>query len=86
MPSDSKATICKDSFEAVRRWHLNSVLPLDRLLEAELTAKLETDVKLIFDNYPLDLTGRALAFQKLVADGVPVNEALVTLGLLSRND
>ena len=69
--------------EAVRRWHLNLVLPLARLVEHELTAKLETPVKLKFDNYPLDLAGRAQAFQKLVAGGVAVNEALATSGLLS---
>ena len=68
-------------FPAVRRWHLGTVLPLARVLEAELTAKLETDVHLRFDSYPLDLAGRA--FQKLVAGGVPVNEALATSGLLS---
>ena len=68
--------------EAVRRWHLNLVLPLARLVEHELSLKLETPVKLRFDNYPLDLAGRAQAFQKLVAGGVAVNEALVTSGLM----
>ena len=69
--------------ESLRRWHLGTVLPLARLVEHELTAKLETPVKLKFDNYPLDLAGRAQAFQKLVAGGVAVNEALATSGLLS---
>ena len=69
--------------EAVRRWHLGTVLPLARLLEYELTVKLETEVRLKFDSYPLDLTGRAQAFQKLVAGGVAVNEALATSGLLA---
>ncbi len=68
--------------EAVRRWHLGTVLPLARVLEAELSGKLEAQVRLAFDNYPLDLAGRAQAFQKLVAGGVPVNEALATSGLL----
>ena len=72
--------------EAVRRWHLGTVLPLARLVEHELSAKLETDVRLKFDNYPLDLAGRAQAFQKLVAGGVAVNEALATSGLLSGTD
>ena len=67
--------------EAVRRWHLNLVLPLARMVEHELTAKLETEVRLKFDSYPLDLAGRAQAFQKLVAGGVAVNEALATSGL-----
>ena len=62
---------------------IQTVLPMARLLEAELTSKLETTVRLRFDNYPLDLAGRAQAFQKLVAGGVAVNEALVTAGLLA---
>ena len=69
--------------EAVRRWHLGTVLPLARILEHELSHKLEADVRLGFDAYPLDLAGRAQAFQKLVAGGVDVNAALVTAGLLS---
>ena len=69
--------------EALRQWHLGTVRPLAKLLESELSAKLETPVRLRFDNYPLDLAGRAQAFQKLVAGGVAVNEALVTAGLLA---
>ena len=69
--------------EAVRRWHLGTVLPLARLLEAELSDKLEATVRLAFDAYPLDLAGRAQAFQKLVAGGVSVTEALATAGLLA---
>ena len=69
--------------EAVRRWHLGTVLPLARLVEHELSAKLETDVRLKFDTYPLDLAGRAQAFQKLVAGGMAPNEALMTAGLLA---
>ena len=69
--------------EAVRRWHLGTVLPLARILDAELSEKLEAEVRLTFDAYPLDLAGRAQAFQKLVAGGVPVNEALTTAGLLA---
>ena len=72
--------------EAIRRWHLGTVLPLARLVEHELTAKLETPVSLKFDNYPLDLAGRAMAFQKLVAGGVAVTEALATAGLLAAED
>ena len=69
--------------EAVRRWHLGTVLPLARLLEYELSAKLESPVRLRFDNYPMDLAGRAQALQKLVAGGVAVNEALAVSGLLA---
>ena len=69
--------------EALRQWHLGTVQPMARLLEAELTTKLETPVRLQFDLYNVDLAGRAQAFQKLVAGGVNVNEALATSGLLA---
>ena len=69
--------------EAVRRWHANVVLPMAGMLQTELREKLEADITLTFDNYPLDLAGRAQAFQKLVAGGVDVKEALATSGLLA---
>ena len=69
--------------EAVRRWHQNTVIPLAKLIEYELSLRLESEVKLKFDNYPLDLQGRASSFQKLVAGGVGVNEALAVSGLLA---
>ena len=59
------------------------MLPLAKMLESELSEKPEGDVGLVFDSYPLDLAGRTQAFQKLVAGGVPVNEALATSGLRS---
>ena len=72
--------------EGIRRWHLGTVLPLARMVEHELSAKLETEVRLKFDAYPIDLAGRAQAFQKLVAGGVAVTEALATAGLLASED
>ena len=73
--------------ESLRRWHQGTVLPLARVLETELSAKLDTPVALRFDGYPLDLQARAATFQKLVAGGVdPVNEALATAGLLLDDD
>ena len=69
--------------EALRQWHLGVVRPLARQLERELSDKLEIPLRLKFDLYNTDLAGRAMAFQKLVAGGVPVNEALVTAGLLA---
>ena len=67
--------------EAVRRWHLNLVLPLARLVEHELTAKLETLVELKFDTYALDMVSRATVVAKLVKAGVPVATALDAVGL-----
>lgn len=69
--------------EALRQWHLGTVQPLARILETELSAKLDTPVSLRFDLYNVDLAGRAQAFQKLVAGGVAVNDALITSGLLA---
>ena len=68
--------------EALRQWHLGTVRPLASMLEHELSAKLATPIRLRFDLYNVDLAGRAQAFQKLVAGGVPVTEALATTGLL----
>ena len=69
--------------EALRQWHLGTVQPLARMLETELAARLDAPVRLRFDLYNVDLAGRAQAFQKIVAGGVPVPEALVTSGLLA---
>ena len=68
--------------ESLRQWHLGVVQPLARQLDVELSDKLETPVRLRFDLYNVDLAGRAQAFQKLVAGGVAVNEALSLSGLL----
>ena len=68
--------------EGLRRWFQGTVMPLAKLLSHELSMRLEADVTLKFDNYPLDLQGRAASFQKLVAGGVAVNEALAVSGLL----
>ena len=65
------------------RFGRSTAVALAGLLAAELSAKLATPVRLRFDRYPLDLAGRALAFQKLVAGGVAVNEALATSGVLA---
>ena len=69
--------------EALRQFHLGTVQPLARVLERELSDKLGAPVRLRFDLYNVDLAGRAQAFQKLVAGGVTVNEALATSGLLT---
>ena len=69
--------------EALRQFHLGTVQPLARMLARELSSKLEVDVRLTFDLYNVDLAGRAQAFQKLVAGGISINEALVTSGLMS---
>ena len=69
--------------EALRRWHLGTVEPLAGILEAELRDKLETDIRLTFDNYPKDMVSRAQAFQKLVAGGMELDRAVALTGLLT---
>ena len=69
--------------EAMRQFHIGTVQPLARILERELSEKFGVPVRLRFDLYNVDLAGRAQAFQKLVAGGVAVNEALATSGLLT---
>ena len=72
--------------EALRQWHLGVVAPLAGILEAEAREKFGTPVSLRFDLYNVDLAGRAQAFQKLVAGGVAVPEALATSGLLAAEE
>lgn len=67
--------------EAVRRWHQNTVLPLARLLETELAAKLEGECRLVFDSYALDMVSRATVVDKLVRAGVPITTAMMAVGL-----
>ncbi len=69
--------------EELRQFYLGTVQPLAKILERELSAKLEADVGLGFDLYNVDLAGRAQAFQKLVAGGMEPKEALVTSGLMA---
>ena len=67
--------------EAVRRWHLNTVLPLANILQGELTDKLETPIKLKFDTYALDMVSRAQVVDKLVRARVPVATAMMAVGM-----
>ena len=68
--------------EAVRRWHMGTVEPLAKMLEWELSEKLEAPIRLDFDGYPKDLAGRAATFQKLVAGGLSLTEAMTISGLI----
>ena len=61
---------------------MNLVLPNARLVEHELSAKLETPVELKFDAYLKDMVSRAQVFAKLIAaKGVTVEKALEIAGL-----
>ena len=67
--------------EALRRWRLGTVLPLAKLLEHELTAKLDTPVSLRFDSHALDMVSRAGVVQKLTAAGVDIGVAMAAVGI-----
>lgn len=60
---------------------MNVVMPLAKVLEHELTEKLETEVKLKFDACPLDMVSRAQVVSKLAQAGVPMTTALEAVGL-----
>ena len=72
--------------EGLRRWHMNVVLPIARLLEHELRLRLEVDVRLKFDVYAMDIAGRAGAFRQFVSQGMDIERALALTGLLTAED
>ena len=69
--------------EAYRRWCALVVTPLGRMLQAELSAKLEADIGLDFAGlYAHDLAGRARAFQSMINGGLDVAKAAGLAGLM----
>lgn len=68
--------------EGLRRWHMGIVVPVARLIEAELTDKLERPCRLRFDPYPLDMQTRISQFTKLVdVEGIDVATAAKVVGI-----
>ena len=67
--------------EALRQWHMTTVRPLARLIEAELSQKLGATIKLSFDPYALDMVSRAQVIQKLEQAGVSLPTALAAVGM-----
>ena len=72
--------------EALRQWHMGTVMPLARILSHELTMQLDTEVKLVFDAYPLDMASRAASFAKLVSGGMALDKAAAVSGVLAADD
>ena len=69
--------------EGYRRLLHSTVVPMARIVQAELTAKLEVDVSLSFDAlFAADLSGRARAFQSLVLAGMDPGKAAGLAGLM----
>ena len=70
--------------ESFRRFLHSSVVPLARLVEHELSIKLDSPVRLSFDQlFAADLSGRARAFQSLVGGGMDLSKAAALAGLLA---
>ena len=67
--------------EALRQWHMGTVRPLARILEAELSGKLGAAIRLRFDSYALDMVSRAQVVSKLVAAGVAAETAMAAVAL-----
>ena len=67
--------------ESLRRFHMLTVLPLARLLEAELSLKLDAPIRLTFDSYALDMVSRSQVVQKLAAAGIDTGVAMAAVGL-----
>ena len=73
--------------EALRRWHLGTVVPIAKMVEAELSTKLDAHVRLRFDGYPRDMVSRAQVFSKLIAaEGMTKEMALALAGLMDDED
>lgn len=70
--------------EAWRQFLFGTLAPVGRLIEAELSAKLERDVRLSWRELRAsDLSGRARAFQSMVGGGMDVSQAAALSGLLA---
>ncbi|WP_419936908.1 phage portal protein [Candidatus Palauibacter sp.] len=68
--------------EALRTWYHTGLLPMARVVEAEVEAKLGTTSRLRFPRLgAADVTGKARALGSLVTAGVPLDEARQVVGL-----
>lgn len=78
--SDQGAATAREAY----RQALHSVIaPLGRLVSAELSAKLETEVRLDWTELRAgDISGRARAFQSLVGGGMDMQAAAAASGIL----
>ena len=58
-------------------------MPVSLSVSAELSDKLDTDIRLSFDRmFASDLSGRARAFQSMVGGGMDVQKAAALAGLM----
>lgn len=68
--------------ESYRQWLTSGVLPMARLIESELTLKLECEISLDFSTLAAaDIASRARAFGVLASNGIDPEEAKQLAGL-----
>ncbi len=69
--------------EAWRQLLFATVAPLGRLIAAEMSAKLETEIGLAWDELRAsDISGQARAFQSMVGAGMDLAKAARLAGLM----
>ena len=70
--------------ESWRRFAMGPLAGLAAIIEAELSAKLDADIRFDFAHmWAHDLAGRASSFKAMVAGGMPVAEAAGLAGLMA---
>ena len=73
--------------ESYRRLLHSTIVPMARVVEAELSAKLGASIRLNFDSlFAGDLSGRARAFQSLVKGGMDLSKAAALAGLMESEE
>ncbi len=82
-PALFDATAAAAAREAWRQALHAVIAPLGRIVETELVTKLESEIRLNFDNLMAsDIQGRGRAFQSMVAGGMDVTKAAGLSGLM----
>ena len=67
--------------EGLRRRHMNLVLPLAKLLQDELSEKLEVPISIKLDASARDQVGRSQVVSRLAGAGVDLSTALMAAGI-----
>ena len=72
--------------QALRMWHMSTVMPIVGVLQYELRQRLGADIRIEVDNYAKDIVGRAKMLKDLVTGGVDTDKALALSGLMLDDD
>ena len=68
--------------EAVRRFHMTTVLPVAGMIARELSERLEAEICFRLDTYALDIQARATALKKFIESDLSPSDALGASGIL----